>query len=369
LIYRYKVYFFDKSDLVYILLAYIIHFLAQLRSFLHHSLLFLLGTPHGEVVFGLLCGGSLEISRDERLQIKVLGIQHLMSASGANVALWLGICQPLFSQVPSRRLQCVLKYLALFLYAGLANWSPPVCRASVASALTLLSRDILHKQVAVSRVAITSCILLILIVPEWIRSLSFQLSATASLGIIWFGEPLMLILRKLRTRWFSSAHLKWMEESWAITVAAQLGCLPILFARGLENSLWGLFVNPVFVWLAECLTLLGLVLTFLTALQQFVPFFIITICIKIITTCTWIATEGFFAFMNVSSILPPLILNPRFIQKSRFWVVWLVCFCCLWGLRLVLMSKRRKPLYFYRKVSIWRKNRENDPKKIITMSP
>lgn len=192
---------------------------------------FLLGDDRGQ---------SPEIADD----FQGSGLGHLLVVSGQNVAFTLAAFDPALRRM-SRLWRLVATFVVLFLFAAVTRFEPSVLRASVMAAIAVWAKHAGRPQSGVRVLALT-VLALVLIDPMLVKSVGFLLSASASLGILLWVEP--IASRLPGPRWFSVPL--------ATSLAAQLATSPIiLFIFGgiptvtfLANLLALPAAEPVMAW-------------------------------------------------------------------------------------------------------------------------
>jgi competence protein ComEC len=236
---------------------------------------------------GMVLGNTSGITSELSTALKVVGMQHVVSASGFNVGLiaWLG--SQISSKWRSHRVSFVMFNLCLvWVYVAVAGGSLSLLRAAVMFSLGAIAQ-ILCRQYRPAWGLIWSVVLLVIWKPEWLESISLQLSAAASWGILttmpviekWQSKNtpqpagFLLSLETLTIsaspvalatssvpmrRWLSWWWRTWWE-GWWITLAAQLYTWPLLLHHFVEFSWWGMIVNPFLLWMTPFLTFGGLV--------------------------------------------------------------------------------------------------------------
>lgn len=159
---------------------------------------------------------------DDRAQSALLaddfragGLGHLLAVSGQNVAFVLAAAGPLLRRVPYRvRFPVVLFVLVLFVLVTRAE--PSVLRAAVMAAVATAAASAGRTAPGV-RVLALAVTMLLCADPLLVRSVGFQLSAAASLGILLGSRRIAATLR-------GPAALR---EALGVTIAAQLAVAPI----------------------------------------------------------------------------------------------------------------------------------------------
>ncbi|MEM6450434.1 MAG: ComEC/Rec2 family competence protein [Cyanobacteria bacterium P01_D01_bin.105] len=139
--------------------------------------------PMGNLLSAMTLGRrAVDLPHDVRDSFVDAGLAHTLAASGFHVSLILGlVLSRLKGQSP--KTQAITGTLTLLIYVGLTGLQPSVVRASVMGlgALIGLSLGRKVKPVGCLLVAVT---LILLVNPQWIWDVGFQLSAMATLGLI-----------------------------------------------------------------------------------------------------------------------------------------------------------------------------------------
>lgn len=172
------------------------------------------------------------------------GLTHLLAVSGSNVAFMLLLCGPLLRRFDFVG-RLVLTLAVLFLFATLTRYEPSVMRASAMAAVAALSVA-LGRQATSIRFLSLAVSGLILLSPQLVHSLGFQLSVLASVGILVIGPELAPRIAGPRV----------FAEAVAVTVAAQIAVAPLLIisfdrvpvASLPANVAAGPLAGPIMMW-------------------------------------------------------------------------------------------------------------------------
>lgn len=168
----------------------------------------------------LLTGFVLGDDREQSLAVaddfKAAGLTHLLAVSGQNVAFVLILVGPGLRRLgPRWRWGASLAVIAFF--GLITRWEPSVMRASAMAALACTAAG-LGRPASRRRLLALAVAAVVLIDPLLVRSVGFQLSVGACLGIIALAAPLAARLPGPRP----------LAEVVAVTVAAQIGVAPVL---------------------------------------------------------------------------------------------------------------------------------------------
>ena len=134
---------------------------------------------------GLVLGGTQEFSKSTKDNFKALGLSHLVAVSGFQVVLLVGFVEMLFLKLKiSKKSRIILGILSIIFLIGLVGPQPPVLRSGISLSLSLLILSIFGRGLQPLRTLIYSALVLLLLNPFYLISLSFQLSFLASLGLV-----------------------------------------------------------------------------------------------------------------------------------------------------------------------------------------
>lgn len=165
---------------------------------------------------GFLVGDDRGLPAPVEADFRAAGLTHLLAVSGQNLALTLAVLGPLLRRMQLRgRLLGTLAVIGFF--AVVTRAEPSVLRAS---AMAALASWVAFSGRPASRLRILALAVaaLVLIDPMLPRSVGFQLSVGASLGLTLLAGP--IVTHVPGPRWFA--------ESVGVTAAAQLGVAPVL---------------------------------------------------------------------------------------------------------------------------------------------
>lgn len=173
---------------------------------------------HRALYLGLVMGDDRDQSELTAHRFRASGLTHLLAVSGQNVAFVLAVIAPLLERL-GRRTRGVVAVAVLVVFATVTRADPSVLRASVMAALAIVA-------LTSGRVAPTTRLLcvavagLLMVDPLLVHSVGFQLSVSATGGLLVLGRPMA---RRLRGP-------DWVTTPIAVTVAAQLATAPVLIA-------------------------------------------------------------------------------------------------------------------------------------------
>ncbi len=222
-----------------------------------------LPSPHSELLIGMVIGADeLEKIPAFKEALKTTGTIHVVVVSGFNVSLVASlIMSVLGSKYKMRNL--LISQLFTFSYSVMTGFEPPVIRAwimgGVVSLVKYYGRDING-----FTALLFTALVMIIIWPYFLLSVSFQLSFLATLGLIVFGNGIVEGLRKLfKTEAF-------FIEDLGTTISAQVFVLPIVSYYFGRVSIISFLVNPLVLWTVPIATVIGTFFMFVAGLSSVV---------------------------------------------------------------------------------------------------
>ncbi len=199
---------------------------------------------------GLVIGDDRDQSREMVNQFRASGLSHLCAVSGQNVAYLLAALSPLLHRLRrNSRFIAVLIILAWFVL--LTRAEPSVLRAAVMAGLVAMNAASGTSMNARTILAST-VIMLLLIDPMLAWSVGFALSVGATAGLAWLSARL--------------GHIIGRHGMFASTVAAQVGTMPVSFFVFGYIPVVSLIANPLALWVAGMVMMVGLPLALLASL-------------------------------------------------------------------------------------------------------
>lgn len=214
--------------------------------------------PHAGLLSGIVFGTKATLSKSLIDSLIKTGTLHIVALSGMNITILASLVNLTLLRVISRRIASLLTVLAIVGFVWFVGPAPSIIRAAIMGIIALLS-VILGKTYWALWSFLLAVGMMLVLNPQWITDLSFQLSALATLGIILFGgkntdkKPLLVT----SIAWSSLA------DNLRLTLAAQVFTIPLIlvtfhrlsFVSPLSNILIGWTIAPLTVmgWLVATL--------------------------------------------------------------------------------------------------------------------
>lgn len=205
------------------------------------------------VVSALTLGYRAELDPETLDYFVNTGTIHVLSVSGLHVALIFFILSFLFTGINKGKFGSILyptfMILFLWIYTYITGFCPCVQRSAVMFTFVIIG-NILRRPVNIYNSLTASILVLILIDPNVLFDIGFQLSYLAVFGIVLLQPPLENLVQ------LKNKSLKWIWTMLTISLAAQFITFPlsILYFNQFPNLFWlsNYFIIPgttLLIWL------------------------------------------------------------------------------------------------------------------------
>jgi len=210
----------------------------------------LLPGPQASLLAGLVLGIPGRVSADFYQALKTTGTLHVVVASGMNIALTAGSLVEVLAPFLRRKRAVVVSSLVVWLYCFIVGFNPPIVRAGLMASLAYLA--VLAGREARGWWSLGLVALFMLLInPLLIFDVGFQLSFTATLGLLTLGSFL---------NDFFSRFLPVISGDLAETASALIFSLPVLVITFGQFNPLTLIPNGLLLWLVPYLMVLGILI-------------------------------------------------------------------------------------------------------------
>lgn len=135
------------------------------------------------ILEGLLLGGTRSMSRELDHCFRVTGVKHITAVSGMHIGAFCMMTVTVLSLFMHRRKASLIAIFPMLLAVMLAGLSPSAVRAGIMCSLTLLANCLLKKTDSLNSLGL-AVMCMLAVNPFYVCSLSFQLSCSATAGVI-----------------------------------------------------------------------------------------------------------------------------------------------------------------------------------------
>ncbi len=217
------------------------------------------------IVGALTLGYKEDLDPEVKQRFQASGAAHVLAVSGLHTGIIYGLLllivtlggrfKPLYEERWARWGISLLIIGVMWFYAWLTGMTPSVVRAVLMVSIVEIARMAYRRAVSINTIA-AAAVLILLVRPADLWSVSFQLSFTATAAIVMMASSMERFLH--RQVWKSKA-LSWVVGTIIVSLAAQIGTLPITMYNFGQVSSYFLLTNLIVLPLATILVPLGLV--------------------------------------------------------------------------------------------------------------
>ena len=278
----------------------------------------------------LLLGDTREMDYETKTAFKVAGISHIVAVSGLHVSILFSLISII--AIRRRWLTALLGIPALLLFAAVVGFTPSVTRAVLMQILFILA-TLFDKEYDPLTGLSAAAIIMLIINPLVITSVSFMLSASCMLGIFLVSNPIKnwLMASSRLGRW-KSKIVGGLASGISITLGTMITTTPLVSGYFGVVSLVSVLTNLLTLWVVT-----------------FVFQGILLVCAL---SLLWPAAAAVLATIEaypiryvvlVAKLLSSMPLSAIYTQ-SHYTILWLVF---AYVLLLVFLLIRKKPVVLF----------------------
>lgn len=200
----------------------------------------------GAILKGILVGDKTDFTDEMRTEFSKAGISHIAAVSGMHVSILFTALLLLFGLTRvNKRIISIITIPLLIIFAAAASFTPSVCRAVIMLILFLISYIFRRNPDSITSLFFAGGVMLT-INPNYLFSVSFLLSFSATLAILYFAEPLSKLFKPVSKLPYLG---KYIQGSLSVSVSSFLGiCIPVAYffnILSLSSIIVNLWVIPL----------------------------------------------------------------------------------------------------------------------------
>jgi competence protein ComEC len=247
----------------------VVAFLYNLKSVMTDEISQILPEPHAGLLGGLLFGAKRSIDAGVLETFRIAGIIHIVVLSGYNITIVADFITRFFLMFPISRISAsLLGGTGVILFAIMTGLGASTLRAVLMALLAIFARVTGRTSDALHLLLVTAFFMVLWNPLSLLYDPSFQLSFSATLGLLWLGPEL--------TRRFTFVSPKWgLRETLSATLSTQVFVLPLLLYKTGMFSIVAIPVNLIvlpLIPIAMFFGALGMTLGFITPFGTFFGF-------------------------------------------------------------------------------------------------
>ena len=193
-----------------------------------------------EILSSLTLGYTRELDPETRRVFSSSGAIHVLSVSGQHVAIIFWVITLLFGFLKNRKsgrtIFLIISISSLWFFAFITGLSPAVMRASAMFTIFVVG-DYMHRKSNIYNSFTASAFILLLINPNNLYDIGFQLSYIAVFGIVYLEPKLEKLIQ------VKSKFIKFFWSLITVSIAAQVATFPV------TTYYFGQF--PTYFWLTN----------------------------------------------------------------------------------------------------------------------
>jgi len=227
--------------------------------------------PEASLLNGVIFGVNLKTTKEFYQQLKIVGLLHLVVLSGINITLLAAMVSSV-TKYFSKVISTLITILTIILFVIFVGPQAPIIRAAFMGLLTHVAIVTGRKNYTLYALFL-SLIFILIFWPDWLKTVSLQLSYGATLGIILFGQ---------------GRSNNYILKNFRLTLAAQIFTAPIIFLYFKQISLISPLSNLLVAETIPSLMILGFLTVFLGKINYFLGYIPSIICYGILSYIVWI---------------------------------------------------------------------------------
>jgi competence protein ComEC len=212
----------------------------------------------------LLLGDKSSLDPSTKKAFSIAGATHVLAVSGLHVGIIVSLFSALLGlillKIKKRKaawIKSVLLLLVIWIYAGITDFSPSILRASMMFSFLSIGQSMTRHSNIYNTISIAAFFMLI-INPDNLYAVGFQLSFMAVLGIIYFYPRLS------RLFYFKNRLFQKIWNLCAVSIGAQITTFPLALYYFHQFPSYFLLSNLVVIPAAFIVLLLSILLLFLS---------------------------------------------------------------------------------------------------------
>jgi len=230
-----------------------------------------LAEPEASLLNGIIFGVNLKTTKEFYQQLKIVGLLHLVVLSGINITLLTAMISSA-TKYFSKVISTLITILAIIIFVIFVGPQAPIIRAAIMGILTHVSIITGRKNYTLYALFL-SLVFILVFWPDWLKTISLQLSYGATLGIIFFGQ---------------SQSKNYIWRNIRLTLAAQIFTTPIIFINFKQISLISPLSNLLVAETIPPLMIFGFLTAFLGKISYFLGYVPSLICYGILHYLVWV---------------------------------------------------------------------------------
>jgi len=268
------------------------------RDRAHRTIQTIFPEPAASLLAGILLGIESGIPRGVQDAFSATNTAHIVAISGFNISIIAGVLLQFARRIVGDKRATWVVIIGLAIYTLLVGAGASVVRAAIMGSLTVLARHVNRPNAPGNALAIAA-VLMLAQNPFTLYDVGFQLSFLATLGLILYVTPLTTWFENTMTRLTlerAQQIVAILNDSFLVTLAAQITTTPLIVFTFHRLSLIGLLTNFIVLPVQPAVMILGGIATLIAMVVQPVG--------QLIAWVAWAFTQFTISVVQFSASLP-----------------------------------------------------------------
>lgn len=244
----------------------------RLQSYLLQKVYRIFPEPENSLMAGILLGDKSHIPADIEAAFRNTGTAHIIAISGMNFSVLIWMLLSILRAFHKRWWTPLILLPFIIFYTILTGANPAIVRAGIMGGIALIGMSIGREKGGVDSLLLSAAAMA-MFHPKILFDVGFQLSVSATLGILIFNPPLNRLLEK----GFAAIHLKnniqkillgTLNEILITSLSAQIFTTWIIAATFHQFAIFSLIVNMLIAPLQDLIMVGGVFALFLSILSE-----------------------------------------------------------------------------------------------------
>lgn len=223
------------------------HAIYAVKERAHAVINALIPAPQSALLSGILLGNDNGMPQDLSDAFRATGLTHIIAISGFNIAILTAILAGLCEPFMPRRAAALFAIFGIAVYTILVGADASVVRAALMGSIFLLATRWVGRPNFAYASLFLAAVVMTLANPHTLWDVGFQLSFTATLGLMLYATPFTRWTERWLNRYLDRDIVQrlmgLLSEAVLITLAAQVLTLPLMIAYFGQVSLISLVAN------------------------------------------------------------------------------------------------------------------------------
>lgn len=249
-------------------------------------------------IISIILGNNV-LDDDILNQFRTIGISHIISVSGMHVAVIIGFIMFILGLIKIKRYKVPIVTAIIVFYAILTGGMPPVVRSVIMASTALIGSAVGRNNNPVNSISFAAFVILIAN-PLMLYDIGFQLSFISTLAILYFYKPVKERLSELNSK---------LRDLIAVTIAAQIGTIPLTMYYFHSISVVSILSNIIIVPITDICVILGFLSAILGLILPALALIINYANIPVVEIILYITKLiNSIPYASINTVIPPLYI-------------------------------------------------------------